>query len=322
MKKLDVLLLGWDFPPLMAGSSGEACYEMAKELAGQVNLSLILPKVDPQYVLGNVDLTGLNNISLEQTPAPAAKDYQVFGHQQSAVQPEIKPYGAPTYTGQEELMTPTYHQPGEAESVGEFSGRQADKAPLDQQVEELNIFGQTDFSQMDFNTQVIHYARYATRLASQKQYDIIYAYDFMTYLAGVELKLVSGKILVVHVQSLCDERGGPDSKGWAYEIEKQALEKADFVIAQNEQLVNAIEERYNIPVVKIRSLSKLDEPLLPEVEEEPEPEMPAVAEPVIPVQPMDTLTAAAPEPLDWQEAASNIVAVFEQLLEKPKLTAK
>lgn len=319
MKKLDVLLLGWDFPPLMAGDSGVACYEMAKELAGQVNLSLVLPKADPQYVLSNVDLTGLNNINFEETPAPVSKpDYQVFGHQ-AIEQPELKPYGAPTYTGQEEIEAPAQHLPGEAESVGEFSGDQANNASVEG-VEELNIFGQTDFSQMDFNTQVIHYARYATRLASQKKYDIIFAYDWMTYLAGIELKLVSGKILVVHVQSLCEERGGPDSKGWAYEIEKQALEKADFVITRTEELVSAVEERYNIPAVKIRSLSKLDEPLLPEVTEEPEPEALLSPEPEVPVQETEPVTA--PEPLDWEEAASNIVSVFEQLLEKPTLTTK
>jgi hypothetical protein len=310
----------------VAGDSGVACYELAKELAGQVNLSLILPKADPQYVLSNVELTGLNNINLQETPAPASKpDYQVFGHQ-AVPQPELKPYGAPTYTGQEELITPAYEQPGEAESVGELAGERADNAPTEP-IEELNIFGQTDFTQLDYNTQVIHFARYATRLASQKSYDVIYAYDWMTYLAGIELKLVSGKLLVVHVQSLCEERGGPDSKGWAYEIEKQALEKADLIIAQTESLVNAIETRYDIPASKIRSLYRLDDPFPAEVVEEAETLVPATNE----LTAAEATTAATPElataeseaePLDWQQAAENMVTVFQKLLEKPQLTAK
>ncbi|MGV3586450.1 MAG: glycosyltransferase [Adhaeribacter sp.] len=329
MKKLDVLLLGWEFPPLVAGDSGVACYELAKELAGQVNLSLILPKADPQYVLSNVELTGLNNINLQETPVPVSKpDYQVFGHH-AVPQPEIKPYGAPTYTGQEELITPAYEQPGEAESVGELAGERTD-AVATEPVEELNIFGQTDFSQLDYNTQVIHFARYATRLASQKNYDVIYAYDWMTYLAGIELKLVSGKLLVVHVQSLCEERGGPDSKGWAYEIEKQALEKADLIIAQTEGLVNAIETRYSIPASKIRSLYRLDEPFTAEVVEEEETVVPATSE-LTTAETTTTQTAATPElsiaesepePLDWQQAAENMVTVFQKLLQKPQLTAK
>ena len=320
MKQLDVLLLGWEFPPLVAGDSGVACYELAKELASQVNLSLILPKADPQYVLSNVELTGLNNINLQETPVPVSKpDYQVFGHQ-AVPQPEIKPYGAPTYTGQEEIQTPAYEQPGEAESVGELAGSQADTASI-QAVEELNIFGQTDFSQMDYNTQVIHFARYATRLASQNHYDVIYAHDWMTYLAGIELKLVSGKLLVVHVSSLCEERGGPDSKGWAYEIEKQALEKADLIIAQTDALVSTIEARYDVPAAKIRSLYKLDEPFPAEIEEEEE-ELVAAVEPVAPVETTVVAEETAPEPLDWQEAASNMVTVFQKLLEKPKLAAK
>ncbi|KAA5548737.1 glycosyltransferase [Adhaeribacter rhizoryzae] len=328
MKKLDVLLLGWEFPPLVAGDSGVACYELAKELAAQVNLSLILPKADPQYVLSNVELTGLNNINLQETPVAVSKpDYQVFGHQ-AVPQPEIKPYGAPTYTGQEELVTPAYEQPGEAEAVGELAGERTDAVPTEP-VETLNIFGQTDFTQLDYNTQVIHFARYATRLASQKHYDVIYAYDWMTYLAGIELKLVSGKLLVVHVQSLCEERGGPDSKGWAYEIEKQALEKADLIIAQSESLVNAIETRYDIPASKIRSLYRLDEPFTAEEKEEEETVVTATNEPTI-AEPT-AQTAATPElavaetesePLDWQQAAENMVTVFQKLLQKPQLTDK
>jgi glycogen synthase len=336
MRKLDVLLLGWDFPPAVASDSGVACYELARELAGKVNLSLILPKADPQYTINNVELTGLNNVNLQETSQPVAKPgYQVFGHQnQSQPQQELKPYGAPTFTGQEELFTPTYEQPGEAESVGEL-GHEGTTAPgtpaLAAPDEEFNIFGQTDFSQLDYNTQVIHFARYASRLASQKKYDIIYATDWMTYLAGIELKLVSGKILVVHVHSLCEDRGGPDSKGWAYELEKQALEKADFIIAHNENLVNKIEEQYAIPATKIRSLSKLDEPFsmqIPEEDEEPVAEEIAI-EPTTPADPdlsqsaiATETTAEITEPLDWQEAAANMVTVFQKLVEKPKFASR
>ncbi|GEO02489.1 hypothetical protein AAE02nite_01530 [Adhaeribacter aerolatus] len=323
MKQLDVLLLGWEFPPLVAGDSGVACYELAKELASQVNLSLILPKTDSQYVLSNVELTGLNNINLQDTPAPAKPKYQVFGHQ-AVPQPEIKPYGAPTYTGQEELQAPAYEQPGEAETVGELAGSQ-DRTITTESVEELNIFGQTDFSQLDYNTQVIHFARYATRLAAQKHYDVIYAYDWMTYLAGIELKLVSGKLLVVHVASLCEERGGPDSKGWAYEIEKQALEKADLIIAQSDGLVSTIEARYDIPAAKIRSLNNLDEPFPAELVEEEEEEPTVTSEPAAPTATatsVETATTPIAESLDWQETASNMVNVFQKLLEKPNLVQK
>lgn len=335
MRKLDVLLLGWEFPPVVAGESGVACYELARELAGKVNLSLILPKADPQYAIKDVALTGLNNVNLQETAQPAAKaDYQVFGHQQPEQPAQaLKPYGAPTLTGQEEVFTPAYQQPGEAETVGELGhegvASQGDEAVMASE-EQFNIFGQTDFSQLDYNTQVIHFARYATRLASQKNYDIIYATDWMTYLAGIELKLVSGKILVVHIHSLCEERGGPDSKGWAYELEKQALEKADFVIAHTEQLVSEIETQYDIPATKIRSLSKLDEPfsVAAPVEEEPvaeelasEPAASATAD--LNQNAISAETATTPaEPLDWQEAAANMVTVFQKLVEKPTNNAK
>jgi len=326
MKKLDVLLLGWEFPPLTESDSGVACYEMAKELAGQVNLSLILPKTDPDFVLTNVELTGLNNINLQATPAPVAKPtFNTFAEPKIAAS-DIKLYGAPTYTGQEQLetQTPATEQPGAAATVGEL-GINSDATGIGtstSSVEELNIFGQTDFSQLDYNTQVIHYARYATRLAAQKEYDVIYAYDWLTYLAGVELKLLSGKLMVVHVQSLSDDRGGPDSKGWVYEMEKQALEKADFVIAHTHELAAIIETEYNIPVDKIRSIGNLDQPLPEEVMEEANEIIEAAQpEPIVEEREL-ALTTASSEPLDWQEAASNIVSVLQKLLGKTALVTK
>jgi hypothetical protein len=315
MKKLDVLLLGWEFPPLMEGESGVACYELAKELAPQVNLSLILPKSDPEYVLANVELTGLNNIDLPAATPVATAEASAFAPQAS-VRTELRPYGAPTFTGQEEIAAPVQSYPGESASVGNFaSDSAATSAASTPVVEELNIFGQTDLSQVDYNSQVIHFARYATRLAARKQYDVIYAYDWMTYLAGIELKLLSGKLLVVHVQSLCGERGGPDSTGWMYETEKQALGKADFVIAQTEQLAQQIEQEYGIRADKIRSLSKLDEPLPAEIAAREEAEkIQALVE-----QEAETEIETAPEipaqSFDWQETATNLVAVFKKLID-------
>lgn len=328
MKKLDVLLLGWEFPPLSEGDSGIACYEMAKELATQVNLSLILPKTDPEYVLNNVDLTGLNNIDLQATQTPVSKPAAFNTFAEPTVAPsEIPLYGAPTHTGQEKISVPAVEYPGEAASVGEMgevtATSQANEKTIGK-VEELNIFGQTDLSQIDTNSQVIHYARYATRLASAKSFDVIYAYDWMTYLAGIELKLVSGKLLVLHVQSLSNERGGPDHKGWVYEVEKQAMEKADFIIAESEEISDKIAAEYGVADLKIRSIKNLEEPLPFEINDAPEPDTTPAAESAAPVTDGGTgiLPATSPEPLNWEEAASNIVSILHKLLETSHVSAR
>jgi len=259
MKKLSVLLLGWEFPPKINGEVGIACYGVTKALANQVNLSLILPKSDPEFILKNVDLTGLNNVNLRtiETPAPDP-EFSAFAKTTLSHQNDIPLYGVATTTLQEEEQIKPPVLPGQTTTVGTFASEE-EYSEVVQSVEELNIFGQTDLSLVDYNSQVIHFARYASRLASQKVYDVIYAYDWMTFLAGIELKLVSGKPLVLHMHSLSIERGGPDAKGWVYGLEKQALEKADFIIAGTDNIANIIIAEYGILPTKIKSLQTEEE---------------------------------------------------------------
>lgn len=273
MKKMNVLLLGWEFPPVINGEVGNSCFSIAKSLANRVNLSLILPKSDPEFILKNVELTGLNNIDLTATDRPIPKaDYSSFG--QSKLQPsQIPLYGAPTPTQVRAEEVPQHQPlPGETASVGSFASPTESKT-ISQDVEELYVFGQKDLNLVDYNSQVIHYARYASRLAAHKPYEVIYAYDWMTFLAGIELKLVSGKPLVLHMHSLSFQRGGPDSKGWVYELEKQALEKADAVIAVNDRIAEIIAADYGIPTSRITSLkinkkAKKEEPVAEQISDE------------------------------------------------------
>ena len=64
MRKTKVLMLGWEFPPLINGGLGVACLGMAKSLSRHVDLSIILPKTDPNFIVNNVELIGLNNLQL------------------------------------------------------------------------------------------------------------------------------------------------------------------------------------------------------------------------------------------------------------------
>jgi hypothetical protein len=272
MKKMNVLLLGWEFPPIINGEVGNSCLGISKSLANRVNLSLILPKTDPDFILKNVELTGLNNVDLGATEQPIPKpEYSAFA--ETEISPsEIPLYGAPTPTlVQAEEVAQPQPLPGETASVGDFASPQESKT-ITQEVEELYVFGHKDLNLVDYNSQVIHYARYASRLAAQKEYEVIYAYDWMTFLAGIELKLVSGKPLVLHMHSLSFERGGPDSKGWVYELEKQALEKADAIIAINDRVGEIIEADYGIPASRITSLkikkNKKEEPVAEQISDE------------------------------------------------------
>lgn len=251
MKKLKVLMLGWEFPPIVTGGLGAACYGISKSLAGKVELTLILPKSDPDFILQNVDLTGLNNIDIQNIKAEFTKpEYSTFG-EVMYVPANILPY-----ENAEEALTIVPEAKSEPieNSVTTAPPVKAAYHPITitEPVEELNVFGHTSLEKLDANSAVIQYARYATRLASHKDFDVIYAHDWMTFLAGVELKLVSGKPLVVHVHSLSYDRAGKDSQGWIYELEKQALDKADFIIPVSAYTAGIIQKQYGISPERIQ----------------------------------------------------------------------
>jgi glycosyltransferase involved in cell wall biosynthesis len=83
----------------------------------------------------------------------------------------------------------------------------------------------------EMGQRVVGFARAAATIAEEKTFDIIHAHDWMTFLAGMEIKKRSGKPLVLHVHSLTYDRSGAGSRGWIYEIEKSAMKNADLVIA-------------------------------------------------------------------------------------------
>ena len=59
--RLKVLMLGWEFPPVMSGGLGVACYGLSQMLKKYVDLTMVVPKTDPQFLLDNMSLIGLNN---------------------------------------------------------------------------------------------------------------------------------------------------------------------------------------------------------------------------------------------------------------------
>ena len=268
MRKLKVLMLGWEFPPVVSGGLGVACYGISKALAGKVDLTLILPKSDPDFILQNVDLTGLNNIDIQNIKSEfVKKEYNTFSDV-SYIPTTILPYQT-----EESLTSNTSNSTSEVAVTASQSQEDHVAATLPEAkpyhpitltepVEQLNMFGHTKLEDMDANSAVIQYARYATRLASHKDFDVIYAHDWMTFLAGVELKLVSGKPLVLHVHSLSYDRAGKDNQGWIYELEKQALEKADFIIPVSDYTARIIELHYGISPERIQPVYNGIEPKL------------------------------------------------------------
>ncbi len=96
------------------------------------------------------------------------------------------------------------------------------------------------------------YAEECVKKCSHLDFDIIHAHDWISALAGIELKKITNKPLILHIHSTeFDRAGGTYGNERVHEIEKKALEIADKVIAVSNLVKRWIVEGYGIDPSKI-----------------------------------------------------------------------
>ena len=104
----------------------------------------------------------------------------------------------------------------------------------------------------DLFLEVQRYAALAGEIAKEEEFDVIHAHDWLTYLAGLEAKKVSGKPLVVHMHATeFDRTGGNGVNQYVYDIERKGMHEADIVIPVSNYTKNMIMKHYGVPENKI-----------------------------------------------------------------------
>jgi glycogen synthase len=96
----------------------------------------------------------------------------------------------------------------------------------------------------DLNYQVIQYARLASRQVVVEDFAVIYATDWPTWLAAMEIRQQTGRPLVLHVHSLAQDRNTPADRGWILELERLAMRRADVVLASSEKVAERVRATY------------------------------------------------------------------------------
>lgn len=233
-RKLKVLTLGWEFPPIINGGLGVACYGLSKALSNYVDISLILPKGDPNFITSNIETIGLNNIDVENLKIQSSTTSYKFLTDVNFIDANLLPY----QTKDIEILADKYAT--------------TDPAIIKERLsKDLSVFDTNDIYDGSLGERVQSFAKIATIIASQKDFDIIHAHDWMTFVAGMEIKALTGKPLVLHVHSLEVDRNGPESKGWVYQVEKSAMEYADLIIPVSNYTAGVIKTFYGISPDKI-----------------------------------------------------------------------
>lgn len=95
--------------------------------------------------------------------------------------------------------------------------------------------------------EVLRYAALSRTVAESEEFDLIYAHDWLSFLAGIEAKKISGKPLIVQVHATEFDRCGGSAgvNREVYAVEKAGMEAANHIIAISEMQKHIIVTKYN-----------------------------------------------------------------------------
>ena len=227
-----VFMLGWEFPPVISGGLGTACYGLTRGL-GQlgVNVTFVLPKmVEGEYATHVRLLTP----SSRRRPRPRRSVDRALRHVSfRAIASPLQAYATPE----------TYD-----ERLEESLRLRREWAGLPGSVEALG--GGLDYSG-DMYREVHRYASIAVELAREEDFDLVHAHDWMTYPAAVAVAVMTGRPLVAHIHSTEFDRSGEHVNQVIYDIEREGMERADKVIAVSQYTRGLVISRYGISPEKV-----------------------------------------------------------------------
>ena len=226
-----VLMFGWEFPPHISGGLGTACYGMTKGLAhNDVDVLFVMPSASGDEDQSDVRIINASDVETVDT----AMDIDEFLGKVEflRVGTNIMPYVDPedySKLSVEERLMQTEEFKYHFHSKYKFSGK----------------YGK------NLMEEVVRYSMVGRTLALNNEFDVIHAHDWLTYLAGIAAKRVSGKPLVIHVHATEFDRTGENVNTQVYAIEQMGMREADRVITVSDWTRNIVINKYGIDPEKV-----------------------------------------------------------------------
>ena len=238
-------MLGWEFPPLFSGGLGVATFGIVKALRQKVGIRLIIPSNAGSVNLPNVSIIGLNavvaqELNLEQLHIP----YDELTSEVHRIPITISPYRHIN----EEISK---------NKLDQFDAVLSEEKSLETI---HSIFSDNDVYGPNVLHKVYLYSQLAEQIAKDGDFEIIHAHDWITFSAGIRIKKMSGKPLVLHVHSLETDRAGESIRNEIYKLEKEAMTLADRIFSVSQYTKDQIIKHYAIDPDKIHVVHNGIEP--------------------------------------------------------------
>jgi glycogen(starch) synthase len=253
-----VLMFGWEFPPQIAGGLGVACEGIAKALVQEgVSVTFVVPTLKGNEFIDGGKIVGADRIVLKRKRTGSRSTdgtSRIMNTKlHSAQLTEVQVPARLVAYNQASMNTPRW-------ALEHWSGRLFEDRINTTVDGHAGSNKQTSVNKHSFVggygaellAEVEKYAEVAEVLATQQQFDVIHAHDWMTLRAGVAAKKVSGKPLVVHMHATEFDRAGDTGSPEVYRLEREGLHFADRVICVSAWTQKAVVEKYHVDPRKTR----------------------------------------------------------------------
>ena len=247
---MKILMFSWEFPPMIAGGLAMACYCMVKSLLKKgIEVDLILPTKEFIYFkLRNVEDADI--LPVVFLDPKKQEEYEAISFKNITQKYEF--IGMTHYP--ESYFTPGFDEKW-SKLMTEFrleASKSSKALTLDEQI--IHNLTQYLVGEDDIIKKVQEVATRAHRYASELQYDLIHAHDWLTYPAGIIARKYSGKPLVAQIHATEYDRAGGYGDARIHNVEADGMMFADMVLAVSKYTANMIISRYRIDSGKIRIL--------------------------------------------------------------------
>lgn len=234
-------MFGWEFPPHIAGGLGTASYGLTRGLAAQqdVEVIFVVPRAYGDEDQSVVRLIGANDV----TVAYKKVKYRYF----------LKPVEKIDVFSR---LVP-YTDPEDFWKITRGEIAETDLLVSTNKQGKVDLTGSYGSTLMD---EIYKYSVVAQVIASENEFDVIHAHDWLAYPAGIAAKAVSGKPLVIHVHATDFDRSGGNVNPVVYKIEKEGMDAADKIITVSNLTREIVINNYNIDPDKVETVYNAVEP--------------------------------------------------------------
>lgn len=145
-----VLMLGWEFPPIINGGLGIACHDLSSAMSDLADITMIIPKSSLDFKVRNINLIGINNVDIKTLQLPSNYHKQKLPFKIHSISSNLNPYYSESSSDHKSKYS-SYHT-CEKSMMGTFD--------ID------NLYGG------DVINKVFEYADITSSLASKMDFDI------------------------------------------------------------------------------------------------------------------------------------------------------